>query len=183
MPERIHIDDFLPLIEQLPLVDVRSPKEFAQGHIPNAINIPLFNDMEREAVGIRYKEGGNENAVLLGLEIVGPKLVEFVKLAKGKARKKKLLVYCWRGGARSASMAWLFETAGLEVKVLEGGYKAYRRFIREQFAKPAKLVVLGGYTGSGKTDVLKELENLGEQVWLAGRVEPVNQGDASVRII
>jgi tRNA 2-selenouridine synthase len=60
-------------------------------------------------------------------------------------------------------MAWLFETAGLEVKVLDGGYKAYRRYIREQFSKPAKLVVLGGYAGSGKTDVLKELELLGEQ--------------------
>ena len=163
MPERIHIDDFLPLAEQIPLIDVRSPKEFAQGHIPNAINIPLFDDKEREAVGIRYKHGGSENAIMLGLELVGPKLARFAKLAKSEAKKKRLLVYCWRGGARSANMGWLFETAGLEVKVLEGGYKAYRRYIREQFAVPAQLVVLGGYTGSGKTDVLKELENMGEQ--------------------
>jgi tRNA 2-selenouridine synthase len=90
-------------------------------------------------------------------------LAELAKQAKKEARKKKILVYCWRGGARSASMAWLFETAGLHVSVLEGGYKAYRRFIREQFSKPAKLVVLGGFTGSGKTDILKQLEKEGEQ--------------------
>jgi tRNA 2-selenouridine synthase len=131
--------------------------------MPRAINIPLFDDGERTNVGIRYKQGGNENAVQLGLEIVGPKLAELAKQAKKEARKKRLLVYCWRGGARSASMAWLFETAGLQVNVLEGGYKAYRRFIREQFSKTAKLVVLGGFTGSGKTDILKQLERHGEQ--------------------
>jgi tRNA 2-selenouridine synthase len=163
LPERIPIEDFLPLTDIIPLIDVRSPKEYAQGHMPRAINIPLFDDGERTNVGIRYKQGGNENAVQLGLEIVGPKLAELAKQAKKEARKKRLLVYCWRGGARSASMAWLFETAGLQVNVLEGGYKAYRRFIREQFSKTAKLVVLGGFTGSGKTDILKQLERHGEQ--------------------
>ena len=163
MPDRLSIEEFLPLTDFLSLVDVRSPSEYAQGHIPGAVNIPLFNDEERANVGIQYKQGGNENAVQLGLEIVGPKLAELAKQAKKEARKKQLLVYCWRGGARSASMAWLFETAGLHVSVLEGGYKAYRRFIREQFSKPAKLVVLGGFTGSGKTDILKQLEKLGEQ--------------------
>lgn len=163
MPERLLIENFLPLTDIIPLVDVRSPKEYAQGHIPGAVNMPLFDDEERAAVGIRYKQGGNENAVQLGLEIAGPKLAEFAKQAKIEARKKKILVYCWRGGARSASMAWLFETAGLQVSVLEGGYKAYRRFIRDQFSKPAKLVVLGGFTGSGKTDILKQLEKQGAQ--------------------
>lgn len=163
MPERIRIEDFLKLTDQTSMIDVRSPKEFAQGHIPNAINIPLFDDGERQAVGIRYKNGGNENAVMLGLEIVGPKLAQLAKLGKSEAKNKKLLVYCWRGGARSANMGWLFETAGLEVKLLEGGYKAYRRYIREQFSKPAKLIVLGGYTGSGKTNVLMEMKKLGEQ--------------------
>ncbi|MEE4259014.1 MAG: tRNA 2-selenouridine(34) synthase MnmH [Bacteroidales bacterium] len=163
MPERLPIEDFLPLTDNWPLVDVRSPGEYAQGHIPGSVNIPLFNDEERAEVGIRYKQGGNENAVQIGLEIAGPKLAELAKQAKKEARKKRLLVYCWRGGARSASMAWLFETAGLQVNVLEGGYKAYRRFIREQFSKTAKLVVLGGFTGSGKTDILKQLEKEGEQ--------------------
>jgi len=163
LPERLCIEDFLPLTDSWPLVDVRSPNEYAQGHIPGAVNIPLFNDEERAAVGTRYKQGGNENAVQLGLEIVGPKLAELAKQAKKEARNKRILIYCWRGGARSASMAWLFETAGLNVSVLEGGYKAYRRFIREQFSEQAKLVVLGGFTGSGKTDILKQLEKQGAQ--------------------
>jgi len=163
MPEKLPIEEFLPLTDSLPLVDVRSPKEFAEGHIPGAVNIPLFSNEERAKVGIRYKQGGNENAVLLGLEIVGPKLADFAKQAKKLARKKEILVHCWRGGMRSASMAWLFETAGLKAKTLEGGYKAYRRFIRQEFSKEAKMTVLGGYTGSGKTDVLKALEKSGEQ--------------------
>ena len=163
MSEKLTIENFLPLTDSLPLVDVRSPKEFEQGHIPGAVNIPLFTNEERAAVGIRYKQGGNENAVQLGLEIVGPKLADLAKQAKKLAKQKKILVHCWRGGMRSASMAWLFETTGLKVHTLEGGYKAYRRFIREQFSKPVKMIVLGGFTGSGKTDVLKELEKLGEQ--------------------
>lgn len=157
------IEEFLPLTDDLPLVDVRAPKEFAQGHIPGAINIPLFSDEERAEVGIRYKNNGNESAVLLGLELVGPKLADFAKKAKKLAPQKEILVHCWRGGMRSKSMAWLFETAGLKARTLDGGYKAYRRFIREQFSKPSKIIVLGGYTGSGKTDVLKELQNQGEQ--------------------
>lgn len=163
MPVKLPVEEFLPLTDTLPLVDVRSPAEFAQGHIPGAVNIPLFDNEERAAVGIRYKQGGNENAVMLGLEIVGPKMADLVRQAKKVARNKKIMVHCWRGGMRSASMAWLFETAGLEATLLEGGYKAYRRFIRQQFSKEAKIIVLGGYTGSGKTDVLKALEKQGEQ--------------------
>ena len=163
MPEKLPIEEFLPLTDEWPLVDVRSPAEFAQGHIPGAVNIPLFDNEERAAVGIRYKQGGNENAVMLGLEIVGPKLAAMARQAKKTARNKKIFVHCWRGGMRSASMAWLFETAGLQVTLLEGGYKAYRRYIREQFSEEAKLIVLGGYTGSGKTDILKYLEKQGEQ--------------------
>ncbi len=157
------IEKFLPLTDTLPLVDVRSPAEYAHGHIPGAVNIPLFDNEERAIVGIGYKQGGKENAVQLGLEIVGPKLSNFVKQAKRLAPKKELLIHCWRGGMRSGSIAWLFETAGMKTYTLEGGYKAYRRYIREQFSRPVKILVLGGYTGSGKTDILKELEKQGEQ--------------------
>ncbi|RLD86838.1 MAG: tRNA 2-selenouridine(34) synthase MnmH, partial [Bacteroidetes bacterium] len=82
MPVKLPVEEFLPLTDTLPLVDVRSPAEFAQGHIPGAVNIPLFDNEERAAVGIRYKQGGNENAVMLGLEIVGPKMADLVRQAK-----------------------------------------------------------------------------------------------------
>jgi len=164
MPTKLSIEEFLPLTDTLPLVDVRSPAEYAKAHIPGAVNIPLFDNEERKQVGIRYKQGGKENAVLLGLEYVGPKMADFVKQAKKLVKKnKKILVHCWRGGMRSGSMAWLFETAGLKVFTLDGGYKAYRGYIRKQFSKPVNMVVLGGYTGSGKTAILQELEKQGEQ--------------------
>ena len=163
MAQILPIEKFLPLTDRLPLVDVRSPAEFAQGHIPGAVNIPLFDNEERAIVGIGYKNGGKEHAVQLGLEIVGPKLADFVKQAKRLAPKKEILVHCWRGGMRSGSMAWLFETAGMKAYTLEGGYKAYRRYIREQFSRPVNMLVLGGYTGSGKTDILKIMEKQGEQ--------------------
>jgi tRNA 2-selenouridine synthase len=163
MAKYLPIEELLPLTDSLPIVDVRSPAEFAQGHIPGAINIPLFDNNERKEVGIRYKQGGKDNAVLLGLEIVGPKLAHFAKEARKYAKNKKIMVHCWRGGMRSASMAWLFETAGIDTYILEGGYKAYRRYIRHRFSIPAKLYILGGYTGSGKTDILKHLEQRGEQ--------------------
>lgn len=163
MPDILPIEEFLPLTDDLPLVDVRAPKEFAEGHIPGAVNIPLFSDAERADVGIRYKNNGNESAVLLGLELVGPKLADFARQAKKLAPRKEILVHCWRGGMRSKSMAWLFETAGLKARILDGGYKAYRRFIRGQFSMPSKMIILGGYTGSGKTDILRELQKQGEQ--------------------
>lgn len=163
MSQRLNIEEFLSRADSLPLIDVRSPKEYAQGHIPGAVSIPLFDDDERAQVGIRYKYGGKENAVLLGLEIVGPKLADFVKQARKIAPKKEILVHCWRGGMRSESMAWLLETSGMKTYTLEGGYKAYRHHIREAFSKPVKMIVLGGYTGSGKTDILKEIEKLEQQ--------------------
>lgn len=160
----LEIADFLQQSLTFPVIDVRSPAEFENGHIPGAINIPLFNNTERAQVGIRYKNSGKDLAVELGLQIVGPKLYEFVKQAKKKAIRKQVLVHCWRGGMRSKSMAWLFETAGLQAHVLAGGYKAYRKYIRQEFDKAKQLVIVSGYTGSGKTDILKALAQKGEQV-------------------
>lgn len=163
MPKILSIEELLPLTDSFPLIDVRSPAEYELAHIPGAVNIPIFTNDERRDVGIKYKVGGKENAVLLGLDFVGPKMSDFVRQAKRIARNKKVMVHCWRGGMRSASMAWLFETAGLEVSVVKGGYKAYRKYIREQFNRSANLLVLGGYTGSGKTDILQVLQEQGEQ--------------------
>ncbi len=147
------------------IFDVRSPSEFAHAHIPNALSLPLFNDEERAKVGTLYKQVSAENALIKGLDFVGPKMAGFVKTAIKKSPNRKLLIHCWRGGKRSGSMAWLMAFAGLDVVTLEGGYKNYRHYVLNEFDNYAlKIIVLGGKTGSGKTEILKELEQLGEQV-------------------
>ncbi len=164
MKEQLAAEAFLKLTETIPLVDVRTPAEFDQGHIPGAFNIPLFSNDERVVVGTLYKKSGKEAAMLKGLDIVGPQMSSYVKSVKRIAPKGKVLVHCWRGGMRSASMAWLFHTAGLEATTLIGGYKAYRGYIREQLGKEVNLVVLGGKTGSGKSEVLRVLAESGCQM-------------------
>ena len=135
MPEKLDVISFLAAAKQYPLIDVRSPAEFERAHIPGAISFPIFTNEERAQVGTTYKQQGKDQAVELGLEIVGPQLAQWVKKAKKIAKEGVVLVHCWRGGMRSGSMAWLFETAGLEVKVLVGGYKAYRKFILSELEK------------------------------------------------
>ena len=148
-----------------PLLDVRSPGEFAQGHIPSAISFPLFSDAERAAVGTVYKQVGKTAALELGLRYVGPKLESFVVNARSMAPDGKLMVHCWRGGQRSGSVAWLLRQAGFEVDVLEGGYKAYRQHVLDGLhSTPFNLLILGGETGSGKTKILKCLRDIGEQI-------------------
>ncbi len=164
MKEQFEAAEFLRLKESLPLVDVRTPAEFAQGHIPGAVNIPLFSNDERAVVGTLYKKSGKEAAILKGLDIVGPKMSSYVKSVRRIAPGKRLLIHCWRGGMRSGSMAWLFRTAGFEVATLTGGYKAYRSFVREELGKDSNLLILGGKTGSGKSEILRVLEESGEQV-------------------
>ncbi|MBU6342532.1 MAG: tRNA 2-selenouridine(34) synthase MnmH, partial [Bacteroidetes bacterium] len=165
MESIVTADLFLQTQNERVILDVRSPGEFAQGHIPGAISFPLFSDAERAAVGTCYKQKGPEQALELGLQFVGPKMAGFVHDAKALAPARKLGVHCWRGGKRSQSMAWLLRTAGLDVITLEGGYKAYRQYIRSQFETiPLKLFVLGGRTGSGKTKILKAMAQMGAQV-------------------
>ncbi len=160
------VESFLRLQqeEEWTVVDVRAPREYDEGHIPGAMNIPLFDDDERAEVGTLYKQKGREPAFLRGLELVGPKLADFVRIAHQVSPSGKLLVHCWRGGMRSGSLATLWSQAGMEVITLEGGYKAYRQYIREYANRPLKMIVIGGMTGSGKTDVLKELVEMGEQI-------------------
>ncbi|BAX80130.1 tRNA 2-selenouridine(34) synthase MnmH [Labilibaculum antarcticum] len=156
--------EFLEMGKTLPMVDVRTAAEFDAGHIPGARNLPIFSNEERVVVGTKYKRAGKDSAVLLGLELVGPKLARFVGKAKKIAPEKEILIHCWRGGMRSGSMAWLFETAGFTVYLLKGGYKAYRTYNRERFADKAEIIILGGMTGSGKTEVLHEMMGMGHQV-------------------
>jgi len=164
MAEQIPIEQFIALSATHPVIDVRAPSEFKQGHIPGAINIPLFDDRERKVVGTTYKQINKEAAMYAGLEFAGKKLVELAKEGERKAGKgKTLLVHCWRGGMRSKSMVWLFETMGLTCYLLEGGYKSYRRYARSIMDKPVKLKVIGGRTGSGKTEILQHLARTGEQ--------------------
>lgn len=164
MTKKITSKLFLELGEETPIIDVRSPSEFIQGHIPGAINIPLFTDEERVKVGINYKKNGKQTATLLGLEMIGSRMRKTAELALKTAKDNRLLVHCWRGGMRSESMAWLFERVGIECTLMEGGYKAYRRYSKYELTQKSKLVILSGSTGSGKTDLLKELELLGEQI-------------------
>jgi tRNA 2-selenouridine synthase len=164
MPREIDIELFLKKADSIPVVDVRTPAEFKQGHIPSARNIPLFSNSERRSVGISYKKEGQQEAFLKGLDFAGPKMTSYVRKAKRLAMKGKLLVHCWRGGMRSASMAWLFETAGIECFVLKGGYKSFRQFALSYFNQEFPIIVIGGLTGSGKTAVLKSLAGMGEQI-------------------
>jgi tRNA 2-selenouridine synthase len=162
MVKRLEIEDFLQAPG--PLLDVRSPGEFAQGHMPGAHSYPLFTDAERAQVGICYKEQGRDAAVELGFDLLGPKLGDMVRQAKTIAPERVVRVHCWRGGMRSGGVGWGLQMAGLQVTTLEGGYKAYRRWVRQFFHTPRPIIVLGGMTGSGKTHILQALAELGEQV-------------------
>ncbi len=157
---KINIRSYFETRNIVPLIDVRSPAEFKKGHIPGAINLPLFEDEERAKVGILYKQSGKLNAVLKGLEIVGPKQAEIAKKAIKISNNNKVNIHCWRGGMRSESVAWLLIQVGLECEVLEGGYRAYRRYIKGEFSKPWQFVVIGGMTGSGKTDIIINLAKM-----------------------
>jgi tRNA 2-selenouridine synthase len=156
--------EFLYLSDNYPILDVRSPKEFAAGHIPHAINLALFSDEERAVVGTMYKQQGKIDAITQGLGFVGVKMKNFAEQALKIAHQGRLLVHCWRGGMRSEKMAWLFETVGIKCTVLKGGYKAYRQHLFDDFQQFNNLIVVQGKTGSGKTHILHELQKLGEQI-------------------
>lgn len=147
-----------------PILDVRSPAEFQRGHIPGAISFPLFSDQERALVGTTYKHRGADEALLLGLDLVGPKMSSFIFKAREIAPKRKVRIHCWRGGQRSQSMAWLLRQGGMEVSLLHGGYKAYHQWVNEGLDLPLPFLILGGYTGSAKTQVLQKMKELGAQV-------------------
>lgn len=165
MPVFESVEGFLASRPSRVLLDVRSPAEYRSGHIPGALNLPLFSDEERAEVGTLYKQVSPQLAFLRGLELAGARLRQYVETAAQSAPQRAVALHCWRGGQRSGAMSWLLEMAGFDVVVLRGGYKAYRQFMFAQLAeRPAKLIVVGGKTGTGKTSILHALRNAGQQI-------------------
>ncbi|UWR04176.1 tRNA 2-selenouridine(34) synthase MnmH [Ruegeria conchae] len=150
------------------VIDVRSPAEFAEDHMPGAINLPVLNDEERARVGTMYVQQSPFLARKLGAALV-------FRSAAGHIENRlshhegdwKPLVYCWRGGQRSGSFGWMLQQIGWRAEVVEGGYRSYRRMVKQYLyddALPYRLVALDGYTGTAKTDLLAHLRTLGVQV-------------------
>ena len=162
--KRVGLAEFLTLAKTHPVLDVRSPGEYLHAHIPGAQSLPLFSDEERKVVGTAYKQQSKQVAIKIGLKYFGVKMVEMVETVEKSFTSKIVLVHCWRGGMRSAGVAWLLDLYGYQVYTLQGGYKTYRGWVLEQFEKDYPIQILGGYTGSGKTEVLKALAKKSECV-------------------
>jgi len=162
MVKEIEIKEFLRT--NTPLIDVRSPGEYEKGHIPGAVNIPLFSDDERAHIGTVYVKQTKEKAMELGLQYVKPKLADFIAGSKKVAPDGKVVIHCWRGGMRSNSFAQHINENGFpDVSVITGGYKAYRTYLHGMFDIPFNIKIVGGYTGSGKTFVIRQLQKMGLQ--------------------
>jgi len=148
------------------IIDVRSPGEYAHAHIPSAFSLPLFTDEERAAIGTTYKQESRAAAIKLGLPFFGTKMQNIIEQVEGWStiyekindKKPTILVHCWRGGMRSAAVAWLLDLYGFKTEQLNDGYKAYRNWVLAQFEKNYSMKVLGGFTGSGKTEILLQLQ-------------------------
>lgn len=176
--EKIDIEKFLALSQQFPVIDVRSPGEFVHAQIPGAYSLPLFTDEERKVVGTVYKQQSREAAIKIGLVYFGVKMKGMIEGVEGIIGNRQLatgnnyplpiarclLVHCWRGGMRSGAVAWLLDMYGFKVYTLAGGYKAFRNWVLKKFEEDYPVKILGGYTGSGKTQVLQELRAKGHPV-------------------
>lgn len=167
--EVINIERFVEMIHSAPVLDVRSPGEYRHAHIPGAVSFPLFDDQERAEIGTRYKQISREDAIKKGLEYFGPRMKsmveeaerimeQFMQSPKATVQKPAMLIHCWRGGMRSAGVAWLLDLYGFQVMTLEGGYKAFRNWVLSAFDKTYDFKIIGGHTGSGKTEVIRLLQ-------------------------
>lgn len=150
------------------VIDVRSPGEFAEDHVPGAINLPVLDDAERERVGTLYKQVSSFEAKKVGAALVSRNIAQHLE-RHFAARPKSYnpLVYCWRGGSRSGSLTQILQQIGFAALQLEGGYKAYRRHVVAELARrPSQFAyrVVAGPTGSGKSRLLHALANEGAQV-------------------
>jgi len=157
-----------------PLIDVRSPSEYYKGHLPNSINIPLFDNDERSIIGTIYKKEGRKKAVIEGLKFFEKKMeflldnlfmsIESYKTITNNNNEFFIRIYCSRGGMRSQSIAWLLDKFNFTPITLKGGYKIYRRWVLDSFSKKLNIVVIGGKTGTGKTRLLSLLEKYKYQI-------------------
>lgn len=153
--ETLFNDDYI-------FVDVRSPIEFSEDTIPNAINIPILDDKEREKVGYIYKRMSPDKAKVEGIEYASKRLVHFYnEINKLIDHNKKIILFCYRGGIRSNSVANFLSSLGVNINLLQGGYKSYRKYINDNLCKHIQnkdLIVLHGHTGVGKTILLNILQ-------------------------
>lgn len=167
MVEDLSVEEFVTLVNKGEIVpiDVRSPGEFSEGTVPGSVNIPLFDDEERRAIGTIYKQESVEAAKDKGLEIVSEKLPAFIRELQSIPGRKA--VFCWRGGMRSKTSATLLSLVAGKVYRVKGGVRAYRRWVVEtlqtwNFTQQA--IVINGYTGTGKTRILRTLHEKGYPV-------------------
>ncbi len=180
--EKIDISRFLELYPRFPVFDVRSPAEYSHARIPGAYSLPLFNDEERKVVGTAYKQQSREQAIKIGLDFFGGKMRKIIEdvsviveqwnnsrtnslyAVNASHSKPPVVVHCWRGGMRSAGIAWLLDLYGFKVYTIAGGYKAFRKWALKYLEEDQRLKILGGYTGSGKTEILHHLRSGGETI-------------------
>lgn len=166
MHPTIDISDALTLADAC-FIDLRSPKEFAEGTIPGAVNIPVFDNTERVEVGTIFKQVGVEDAKTRGLEIASTKLPSITQSIKDVSGSKKAVIFCWRGGMRSRSIATILHLMGIPAYQVIGGYKAYRQYVLQRLQSYKilpRFIVLQGLTGVGKTTLLHELAGRGLSV-------------------
>ena len=150
------------------VIDARSPAEFTDDHLPGAVNWPVLDNDERREVGTEHKQVSPFDAKKIGAAMVATRIGELLQAqVQDKPRDWLPLVYCWRGGKRSGTLAWFLDQIGFRTTLVQGGYKAFREQVREQLATlPLKFsyVVIAGRTGSGKTRLLQALTEEGAQV-------------------
>ena len=150
------------------IIDVRSPAEYSEDHIPGAINLPVLSDQERKIVGTLYKQESKLEARKIGAKFVSDNISKHLGgILAEKEDQWKVLIYCWRGGQRSRSLGIVLSEIGWQTYILDGGYKSYRRLIVDKLYEKHlenNVIVISGYTGTGKTKVLGKLKKLGGQV-------------------
>ncbi len=164
MLKTIKIHEFIKISKDLPIIDVRTPAEFSDGHITGALNIPIFSNEERAVVGTKYKQESRDTAIAKALEYIAEKTDHYLDELHKLVPSQEICIYCWRGGFRSEGMGHLFQTAGKKIYRLVGGYKAYRNYVLDSFNTEYKLIVIGGMTGSGKTEILGEIGKTNKQM-------------------